>query len=127
MDFELDVTPSLLQSTIAYISNDEGGDTVFLAGSSYGYRTFCSSEITPSMMAYCSVFYTSVDPLYFKSSNMIPMGHTEQPIRAFCKHRDRVFAFNDKPKDVLVNDNVGGLNKIGGIIVIIHDVTKQER
>lgn len=134
MDFVHDVTPSLLQSTIAYVSNDEKGDTVYLSGSSHGYRTFCSTKLSQTMLAYCSVFYSYVDPLYFKASKLLLMGHTGHPIRAFCKQLDHLFAFSEQgvwaiQKDY-ENDTVTslsvlsdfGCNQAGAVIGYENDI-----
>ncbi len=104
MNFELDVSASLRQSRIAYRSDDENGETLFLGGSPYGYRVFCSTHLDDISIAYCSVFYNQVDPLYFKAENLLLLGSTEFPVRAFCKQNGHVFAFSEQGVWLLQKD-----------------------
>lgn len=96
IDFESDLSSSLLQSTLVHVFREKENETLFLSGSPHGYRVFCSSVIPKVMLTYASLFYPENDPLYFKASNLIPLGHTEHPIRAFCEHHERLLAFSEQ-------------------------------
>ncbi len=95
MEFEYEITESLLQSTLAHVTRQGDSETLYLSGSSKGYRVFCSTTITEPMFTYCSVFYPTVDPLYFRASSLINLGHADDPPRAFCKHYDRTLIFSE--------------------------------
>ncbi len=96
MDFENDLTTSLLQSSVGFVDRNKSQETLLLSGSARGYRVFTSTPVTTSMLNYCKVAYPVTDALYFKEANLLNLGDSDNPIRAFCKHYDRVLAFNEQ-------------------------------
>ena len=134
IDFEPELAPSLRQSMLSYVSRDEALETLFLSGSSYGYRVFCSSAVSQSMKAYAALFYQNTDPLYFKASNLISLGNADYPIRGFCKQHERILAFSEQGAWSLKKDhgadavsyhpvlNDIGCNRAGAVINHKNDV-----
>lgn len=71
-------------------------ERLLLYGAPQGYRVFCSSEVSNSMLSACSVFYSDCDPLYFKQSQMLLIGDTDHPVTSIVPNFDRLLAFTAK-------------------------------
>ncbi len=96
-DYESELLNALLQCTHAYVDNGEGVESAFLYGDPSGYRLFASSPVNSGMLNYCKVSYPTTKGLYFKESNLLHLGSSDNSIRALCKQYDRVLAFS--PQD----------------------------
>lgn len=75
------------------LQRDGKGERLFLYGAPQGYRIFTSSEISSTMLTYCSLFYSDCDPLYFKQSDMLLIGDADHPVTAITPNYDRLLAF----------------------------------
>lgn len=123
--------------TESFLHRENADETLFLYGAPQGYRVFCSSEVTDSMLTFCSVFYDDCDPLYFKSNKILLIGDTDHPVTALASNFDRILAFHTGGAHSISIDGdnffsypvlsdtgcsaIGAVTKIGNDIVVANE------